>query len=113
MHLASGSPNEKTWIADRRSTGGLSMWRGCLAARRPQDSQTSDLVTEIQEHCLSKQDRAALFFEIQLQKLHGIVSPMCYWSKVSEVCQEEGHRLHLLMEKEFFKNAEPVSCHIA
>lgn len=47
-------------------------------------------------------NKAALFVT-PLQKLHSITSPPLYWSKWSEVCQQEGCRLCLLMGKEFLK----------
>lgn len=37
---------------------------GFLTAWQPQGSHTSDLVTEIQEHCLGKQNRATLVFVV-------------------------------------------------
>lgn len=55
-----------------------------LCSMAAQDRQTSQLVTEIQEHCLSKQDRAELLLVTQLQKWHSVTSPILYWSTQSK-----------------------------
>ena len=74
----------------------ISVWLGFLTSWQPWKSQTSHLVTEMQKHCPSKQNRATSHFVTQLQKSYSVTYPIPSWLKQSQLCQEEGHRLHLL-----------------
>ena len=91
-----------------------SVWLGFLTSWQPRKSHSFQLVTEMQKHCPGKQNRATSHFVTQLQKSYSVTYTIPSCLKWSQVCQEEGHRLHLLTSSPSSpknqKNFEPGCC---